>query len=244
MNVKEKQKSSNNLYYLRDYMGRMNSNCERVDVDENVKLVVYIATKLLLMTVWFSKRNTVLDARQDEIVYAFQIPLPRDDRVLRMSRLFQTMTSILQLQVIFPPKLNNKDAGMFNEISMEHTIPLKVDLAYRNRPDYDDAWHLINSANITKHFSCVKVNYLDFFIELRLLYFFIKSQYSLDCDMVQLFELGSVHHEFYLINIKLGQSDAVDSIKLYDTLTQALYMSYELPEVRLVLTVSLFYTSF
>ena len=64
----------------------------------------------------------------------------------------------------------------------------------------------------------------------------MKSQYSLDCDMVQLFELGSVHHEFYLVNIKLGESQMLNSIKEYDSLTKRLYLSYELPEVRLVLT--------
>ncbi len=51
--------------------------------------------------------------------------------------------------------------------------------------------------------------------------------------MIQLFELGSVHHEFYLINIKLGESKLLEK----DSLTKKLYLSYEMPEVRLVLTV-------
>lgn len=49
----------------------------------------------------------MLDANANEIVYAFQVPLPRDDRVLRMHRFFQTMTAILQLQVLFPPSLKS-----------------------------------------------------------------------------------------------------------------------------------------
>ena len=90
-------------YYLRDYLGRVNSNCDRIEVDEN--------------------RNTILNARQNEIVYAFQIPLPREDRVLRLNRLFQTMTSILQFQIVFPPNLNKKEAGLFNESVLNHEIP-------------------------------------------------------------------------------------------------------------------------
>jgi hypothetical protein len=98
-----------------------------------------------------------LNAKQDEIVYAFQIPLPRDEKVLRLHRFFQTMTSILQFQVVFPPKLNRKEAGLFNETTIAHEIPLKVKLAYRNVGDYDDDWKLIGKSDLKKEFSCVKV---------------------------------------------------------------------------------------
>ena len=131
------------------------------------------------------------------------------------------MSSILQFQIVFPPKLNAKEAGMFAETVMTHSMPLSVKLAYRNTGDYDDAWNVFAKANLSKEFTC------------------LKSQYSLDCDMVQLFELGSVHNEFYLINIKIGQSSSLDSIIESETLIKKLYMSYELPEVRLVLTVKI-----
>ncbi len=180
-----------------------------------------------------------MNAQQDEIVYAFQIPLPRDDKVLRLNRLFQTMTSIMQLQVVFPPTLNKKEAGMFSEEAIAHEIPLNVKLAYRNTNDYDDVWHVFAKADLNKQFSCLKVNIFLYFHRKSINEIRIKkktkpkSQYSLDCDMIQLFELGSVHHEFYLINVKLGESNLLEK----DSLTKKLYLHYEMPEVRLVLTV-------
>lgn len=184
--------NDSNLYYLRDYLGRPFSNCDKIEVDEN--------------------RNVVLDARAEEIVHAFQIPLPRDDQVLRLHRLFQSMTSLLQFQVLFPPAVKEKDT-ILNETRVEHTIPLDVSLAYHNKIDFDDDWHLMSRSKILKNFKCVK------------------SQYSIDCDMIQLFELGSVHHEFYLVNIKLGHSS-----KLMSSIQSSDSKSTTLPEVRLYLT--------
>ena len=136
------------------------------------------------------------------------------------------MTSILQLQVLFPesakPKHADKDQEeeqMFNETTIKHNSPLDINLSYRNTPDYDDVWHLLAKNKLNKKFTCAK------------------SQYSLDCDMIQLFELGSVHHEFYLINIKLGQSDVIHNVNQNDEMAKY-YLNKDLPEVRLVLTVS------
>ena len=179
------------LYYLRDYLGRILSNCEHIQVDQ--------------------RKNIILNANPEEIVYAFQIPLPRDNMVLRLHRFFQSMTSILHLQVVMP----QSDKEIFEEHKLSHEIPLNVRLAYRSRNDPDNDWHEMAQSKINKQFDCVK------------------GQYSLDCDMVQLFELGSVHHEFYLINIKLGESKLVKSIKSADS---GLYHEQDLPEVRLMLT--------
>lgn len=55
--------------------------------------------------------------------------------------------------------------------------------------------------------------------------------------MVELFELGSVHHEFYAINIRLGESDIVTYLDYNQDSTKNLYLTSELPEVKLVLTV-------
>jgi hypothetical protein len=64
----------------------------------------------------------------------------------------------MQLQVVFPPKLNKKEAGMFSEEAVTHEIPLNVKLAYRNTGDYDDVWNLFAKADLNKQFSCLKVN--------------------------------------------------------------------------------------
>jgi hypothetical protein len=165
----------------------------------------------------------VLNARQEEITYAFQIPLPRDNKVLRLHRWFQTMTSILQLQVLIPESIRDKVNNLqeFNDTAIIHKIPLNVKLAYRNIQDYDDVWHLMAQSSIEKKFNC------------------FRSPYSLDCDMIQLFELSTVHHEFYLINLKLGESEILHSIKEeHGEGFKNNYFTKELPEVRIALTVS------
>ena len=199
LNDKKTTTKNDEIYYLRDYIGRTISNCERVQTDEH--------------------KNVILDTRQDEIVYAFQIPLPRDNRVLKLHRFFQTMTAILQFQVLFPPSIRDNLKFSENDTAVFHDIPLNVKLAYRNSKDYDDDWHLIASnSKISKKFKCYK------------------NIYSLDCDVIQLFELGSVHHEFYAINIKLGESAILNTIKDHDSMNKNLYVVKELPEARLVLT--------
>lgn len=59
--------------------------------------------------------------------------------------------------------------------------------------------------------------------------------------MIQLFELGSVHHQFYAINIKLGESEVIRSLNYHDSSSENLYLISELPEVRLVLTVRIIF---
>ncbi len=157
-------------------------------------------------------QNLILNARPEEIIHSFQIPLPRDDQVMRLHRLFQTMTSLLQLQVLFPPAVKQKDA-IFEESTVQHDIPFEVALAYHNSEEPDAEWHLMAQDKLKKIFKCVR------------------SQYSLDCDMIELFELGSVHHEFYLINIKLR-----DQSKFISSTQQSEQPSTTLPEVRLYLT--------
>ena len=58
--------------------------------------------------------------------------------------------------------------------------------------------------------------------------------------MIPLFELGSVHHEFYLINIKLSESNLIESLKYKESTSENHYLVKELPEVRLMITVSSF----
>lgn len=54
--------------------------------------------------------------------------------------------------------------------------------------------------------------------------------------MVQLFELGSVHHEFYLINVKLGNSKIISSNTESDHFVPKLTSKEDLPDTRLMLT--------
>ncbi len=124
------------------------------------------------------------------------------------------MTSVLQLQVLLPPT----DNEVLDEAQPSHDIPLQVRLAYRDSSDLDDEWHQLAKANVNKQFTCVK------------------TKYSLDCDMIQLFELGSVHHEFYLINLKLGSSRLISSLTEGKGFVPSLNRREEVPDVRLTMT--------
>lgn len=154
--------------------------------------------------------------RANEIVYTFQIPLPRDDHVLRMHRFFQTMTAILHLQIIFP---ETSSSAEYVESTSSHAIGINVKLAHHKSSQYDDDWTVFaNRKSIQKQFTCAK------------------SPYSLDCDMVELFELGSVHHEFYAINMQLDEKTSEDMLSALKS-TSNINKIHELPEARLTLTV-------
>lgn len=64
-------------------------------------------------------------------------------------------------------------------------------LGYRNKGDPDDRW--------TEYASSTEERILDCSIspEHR------KAEYMYNCSSVPLFELGSLHHDFYLLNIRL-----------------------------------------
>lgn len=188
------EKDANTFYYLRDKKGRSISNCEHIEVDNT--------------------KHKILNANPEEIVYAFQIPLPRDDQVLKLHRFFQTMTSVLHLQVLLPPSENQ----LIKETTLTHAIPIDVKLAYQNSPDLEDVWHKIASAKLKKEFTCVR------------------GEYSLDCEMVQLYELGSVHHEFYLINLKLGNSKVISSLTEPNQFVPKLSVKDDIPDVRIMMT--------
>jgi hypothetical protein len=181
---------------LRDYLGRSLGNCEHIQVDE--------------------QKNVGLNTNAEEIVFSFQVPLPRDNKVLRLHRLFQSMTAELHLQVRLPPPTEAKFMIAMPHSKLTHKIPIEINLFYRNTPDYDDDWHEIASSKINKEFTCAT------------------SEYSLECDMVRLFELASVYNEFYLINLKLG-----DSIKLTNHLRNdhnnggGMYKHDDVPDVYL-----------
>ena len=173
--VRKKQSNADTIYYLRDYLGRSISNCDRVDVDENVGLSSRLSAFSLLCsesknkttTTTTKQKNIVIGTHQSEIVYAFQIPLPRDNRVLRLHRLFQTMTCVLQMQVHFESTTSTTDGGadgeqssplVYEETQVEHLIPMDVVLASRNSGDLDDKWQMMAHGKPNKTFKCIKVN--------------------------------------------------------------------------------------
>lgn len=116
----------------------------------------------------------------NRIVFVFQIPLPRENVSLDYSRWQQNLIGVLQFDVAYHSE---------NEMDPRTIITIDAKLGYRNKGDPDDEWKPYASAVEERSLDCV--------IENR------KDGYYYNCSIVPLFELGSLHHDFYLLNIRL-----------------------------------------
>ena len=118
--------------------------------------------------------------KASELVFALQMPVPRNSMTLEYSRWQQNLIGVLQFDVAYHP-----------DAEMEERVLVTIDarLAYRNKGDPDDAW---------KHYaSSVEERMLDCSLSTK------QKGFHYDCSIVPLFELGSLHHDFYLLNIRL-----------------------------------------
>ena len=115
--------------------------------------------------------------KANALVFAFQIPVPRNSKTLDYLRWQQNLIGVLQFVVEY-----------HSDAEMEERVLVTIDarLAYRNKGDPDDAW---------KHnASSVEERILDCSLSTR------QEGFHYDCSIVPLFELGSPHHDFYLIS--------------------------------------------
>lgn len=116
----------------------------------------------------------------NQIVFVFQTPLPRDNKILDYSRWQQNLIGVLQTDMAYDPKVYT---------SPQSVITLDARLAYRNKEDPDDGWKLYAHSMEKRDLNCFADNETD--------------QYQYQCDAIPLFEMGSLHHDFYLVNIRV-----------------------------------------
>ncbi|XP_073999634.1 wnt ligand secretion mediator [Rhodnius prolixus] len=116
----------------------------------------------------------------NQIVFAFQIPSPRGNVILDYSRWQQNLIGILHLDILYRPE---------SEMPPRSLLTVDARLAYRNKGDPPDIW--------TYYASSTEQRILECSIDVK------KEDYLYNCSIVPLFELGSLHHDFYLINIRL-----------------------------------------
>lgn len=116
----------------------------------------------------------------NQVVFVMQMPLPRDGRVLDFSRWQQTLIGILQFHISY-------DVKVYMEPHTELTLDLR--LAYRNKGDPEDKWTYLSHSLEQRELNCRHDNETD--------------QYSYDCDVIPVFELGSLHHDYYLLNVRV-----------------------------------------
>lgn len=122
----------------------------------------------------------------NDVVFAFQLPLPRGGVELHYSRWFQNLMGILHLDISYSEK---------NPIVGNPKIMLDVKMGYQNEGD-DGNWHLLAKSYEERTLDCSLESEKE-----------KKEGHFYKCPLLPLFELGSVHHENYLINIRVPVSD-------------------------------------
>lgn len=120
------------------------------------------------------------DHLSSKVVFAIKMPLPRDNMYLDHSRWFQNVIGILI------PEVSYKEGA---EISDDSVITLDARLAYRNKWDPPQNWTEIIRSTEERNIKCE--------IEKR------EDDSEMHCDPMPLFELGSSHHDYYLLNIRV-----------------------------------------
>lgn len=118
----------------------------------------------------------------NHIVFAFQAPSPRSDMDLDYSRWMQNLIGILQLDII------HSDS---QPMVASPLLSLEVKLGYRNKHDPPDKWTLAAKSVEERYLHC-DVNSTK-----------ISDGHAYNCDILSLFELGSLHHDYYLLNLRL-----------------------------------------
>ncbi|XP_063228151.1 protein wntless [Bacillus rossius redtenbacheri] len=120
----------------------------------------------------------------NQLVFVFQLPVPREMTILDYSRWQQNLMGVLQFDIEY-----QTDMEMANRV----TITLDSRLGYRNKGDPDDAWKMYAAS--------VERRILDCTIDDK------RDKYLYKCSIIPLFELGSLHHDFYLLNVRLPVDD-------------------------------------
>lgn len=116
----------------------------------------------------------------NKLVFAFQTPLPRDGMNLDYSRWQQNLIGILQADIAYNDITYNKP---HSELTMD------LRLAYRNKEDPEDEWKYYAHSIEKRDLNCLADNNTD--------------KYMYQCDVIPIFELGSIHHDYYLLNVRI-----------------------------------------
>jgi len=121
--------------------------------------------------------------RPDDVVFAVKVPKQN----FNMSRWFQFMLSLLILRT-----QHHSD----NAIKNDSYITMNIRVGYSNDPNANlapEAWTELFSATESRKLECLLNKPVGD----------SGDGYEYDCDPIHFFQLGSIPHKFYLINVKL-----------------------------------------
>ncbi|XP_034109774.1 protein wntless [Drosophila albomicans] len=161
----------------------------------------------------------------NQLVYVFQMPLPRNNRVLDYSRWQQNLIGVLQVDIAYA------SSSELSEPPKDLQLTIEARLAYRNNDDGDKDWQLY--ANSVEH------RYLDCHPTHK-----HAKETLYNCDIIPLFELGALHHSFYLLNLRFPM-DSPKQINMqvghmHDLTLTAIYQNGGFTQVWLLLKTLLF----
>ncbi|VDM64662.1 unnamed protein product [Angiostrongylus costaricensis] len=126
-----------------------------------------------------SRNPTSFDLR--EIVFVAQMPHVRGRIQLEYSPWFQFLLGLLQVEVEYSDVFQYVHGAL---------LELEVRMGYRTNNDAPDVWHDLITTNITRTLDCT-----------------ISPEKSnghmYDCEVMDLFEMGSNNYPFYLLNIRI-----------------------------------------
>ena len=116
----------------------------------------------------------------NQLVFVFQMPLPHEGRTLDDSKWQQSLTGFLKTDI-------DSEQKIYNEPNTEISLDLK--LFYRNKEDPEGDWKYYSSSLEKRDLNCHADNQTD--------------KYMYQCDTIPVFEMGSLHHDFYLLNVRI-----------------------------------------
>ncbi|ESP00712.1 hypothetical protein LOTGIDRAFT_112162 [Lottia gigantea] len=128
--------------------------------------------------------NPVVNDKRIEasmVVFSLWLPYPRENKQLNMSRWFQNMLTVIQMDI---EHHDNNPLSKYTNATMR----MEVRLGYRNQQDNESDWKELISTHEDRPLRCDTDR--------------VKDDYY-RCELLSFFELGSVHYDYYLINIRL-----------------------------------------
>ncbi|XP_053618611.1 protein wntless [Plodia interpunctella] len=120
------------------------------------------------------------DISEIDIVFAFQMPVPRESKILDYSRWQQNLIGVLQIDIAYNSQM---------EVKPRSVVTIDARLAYQNKGDPEDEWKLYTQSIEKRHLDCD--------IDVK------ADGYLHNCAPMPLFELGSLFHDYYLLNVRL-----------------------------------------
>ncbi|KAL4225332.1 hypothetical protein ACF0H5_016020 [Mactra antiquata] len=117
----------------------------------------------------------------NQIVFSFWLPHPREGIQLDFSRWQQTMISVLDLTILYDDE---------NQVEDDAIIQLDARISYRDKEDDVNDWKELASSLEERQLRCEMEGKKE-------------NGYAYNCDLLSFFELGSLHYDYYLINIKV-----------------------------------------